>query len=653
MSIAVAYFGWWLTRPEGWGFFGFAWYGRQTSPFAQLQLLGIVGCPLAGLLLGVLHVTAEKRRDLWAFLVHRPHSRTTVFFAKASAGLLLYLIAVGLPVAVGTAQLAVPGRVAAPFYWPMVLPGIADVLTGGVYYLAGLLVTMREARWYGSRVLAIAVAIVCSMFVAAVPYFWAALIVILVAAGILGVAAWGSFLGGGHYAPQPRWAKAALGASLLTGIALVLAIGSSVLMATRGIQHIEWPSYQLTLEGEVVRVQRDWRGQLVKVTDLDGERREDLEQEALERGYWYNLFLRTVGVIIPTEEYGDYPFGPVGYRQARRFYQQVASRGALDTVWVYSFRERLFLAFDADRKVLLGRLGLDGFTAAPARPARRFGADIVTLHAQACLLAFDDVVYELNARARVLERLYATSEGEQVLAITDLRPWEQAALVVVTDRAVRFLSSEGGDLVAMNVEHDLGRYGSLEFGLTAEPPRFYVWYKPSYWLGAEVYEMPRHLIAYGPDGAVQARHELPPGPRRREASTWRDTVVALTVPPVFVVAAFVITPVQPADRPFGAEGGAQMIVLLVLVGLVAVACAVATVVLARRYAWGRVGRWGWAVFNFLVGPAGLLLLWSLRDWPARLPCPACGKKRVVDREHCERCRAAFPQPATDGTEIFE
>jgi hypothetical protein len=654
MSAAAVYFGWLSSRPD-WSarFFGFGWYAGQITPFEQLQALSAVGCALAGLLLGVLHAAAEKRRDLWVFLAHRPHSRTTIFFAKASAGLLLYLGAVSLPLAAVTAWLAVPGRVAAPFYWPMVLPGVADILTGGVYYLAGLLIAMREARWYGSRALAVAVAIICSAVVTTVPEFWIALIAILVAAGILGAAAWGSFLAGGHDAPQPWWARSALGASLLAGIAIVLAFSGTLLMATQGMPEGPWSSYHLTPEGAVMQVVHGRWGQVLEITDLAGQRREDLEQEALKQGYWYTLFLRFVGVIVPDERYRGSPYAPAGYREARRFYQQAALRRADATVWVYSLREQLFVAFDAERKHLVGRLGPDGFTAEPARPPRRFRAGVVALPAQGGLLAFNDVVYELKGRARRIEQLYTASPGEQVLTICDLRPWQHPAIVVVTDRAVRFISPDSGQLVATGVEHDLGRYGVLEFALTEEPPRFYVWYKPSYWLDAEAYEMPSHLIAHDPDGAVLARHELPATPLPRDAPGWRDSVVALTLPLAFVVTAFVVAQGQPVDWPFGPEGGAQMIVLLVLIGLLAAGCAAATVVLARRNAWGRGARWGWTTFNFLVGPAGLLLLWALRDWPARVPCPACGRKRVVDREHCAHCRAAFPPRAPDGTEIFE
>ena len=55
----------------------------------------------------------------------------------------------------------------------------------------------------------------------------------------------------------------------------------------------------------------------------------------------------------------------------------------------------------------------------------------------------------------------------------------------------------------------------------------------------------------------------------------------------------------------------------------------------------------------LFGPAGLLLMLAIQQWPARIPCPACGRPRVVDRERCEHCGAPHAAPAQDGTEIFE
>ena len=85
MSVAAIYIVWLLSSPgRSMRFFGFMFYGWQNAPFDQLQVLSVLGCPLAGLVLGVLHVLPEKRQDLWAFLVHRPNSRTTIFSSSGS-----------------------------------------------------------------------------------------------------------------------------------------------------------------------------------------------------------------------------------------------------------------------------------------------------------------------------------------------------------------------------------------------------------------------------------------------------------------------------------------------------------------------------------------------------------------------------------------
>ena len=638
MSIAAIYFAWDVTRP-----------GRYVPPFERFQQWSVVACPLAGLFLGVLHVLTEKRRDLWAFLVHRPMSRTTIALAKMSAGLVLYFLAVGLPLAAANAWLAMPGHVPAPFYWPMVLPGLADVLTGSVYYLAGLLVGMRDARWYGSRVLAVGVAIICSVIVVLASYFWLALLAIIVAAGVLGVAAWGSFVGGGQYGPQPPAARAALGASLLAGIAILFVIGGMVLAAIAGAAATgpgTRTTYRITRDGEVVRLVRDRWNRAIEITNLDGTHNRPLEREAQESDRWYAMFLGTDTVVIPDESEPD-PNRAHGYRHADTFYRHVGGVG--QTKWLYSFRERLVLAFDLERTVLVGRLGPTEYRAPPESPVQRFGESIVSTWGN--VLVFEDVVYRLKPRERTIATMIAPA-GERVLALTALRSRDHNEFVVVTDRTVRFMTRDGEVLTAADIEHDLVRYGYLQFAATENPQRFFVWYTPSHRPCVEALELPGDLIVYGPNGAVVARHELPAIPRQYSGSTWYDVALGLTVPLAAMGTAFVVTRAL-GESSFDPDGPIRADVVYGVMSLMAIACAVVTMRLARRYAFSRGRRWGWSVFNFFAGPMGLALLWCLRDWPARLPCDACGKKRVTNRDRCEHCDSAFPSPAPDGTEIFE
>jgi hypothetical protein len=86
--------------------------------------------------------------------------------------------------------------------------------------------------------------------------------------------------------------------------------------------------------------------------------------------------------------------------------------------------------------------------------------------------------------------------------------------------------------------------------------------------------------------------------------------------------------------------------------LSAVICAIIAGQVAKRFAFtGHQHRW-WTTAGLLLGPLGVLMLIALRDWPARRKCTSCERLRVVDREFCQRCEAAWDRPTADGTEVF-
>ena len=99
---------------------------------------------LFGAALGFVQVNSEARGDRRALLLHRPVSHSRVFFSKTFVGAGVYLLGVGLPLVWTVAWSATPGHVASPFLWPMVLPRLADILTGRVYDFAGTLAAARE-----------------------------------------------------------------------------------------------------------------------------------------------------------------------------------------------------------------------------------------------------------------------------------------------------------------------------------------------------------------------------------------------------------------------------------------------------------------------------------------------------------------------------
>lgn len=73
---------------------------------------------------------------------------------------------------------------------------------------------------------------------------------------------------------------------------------------------------------------------------------------------------------------------------------------------------------------------------------------------------------------------------------------------------------------------------------------------------------------------------------------------------------------------------------------------------ARKYGFTARARRAWQWVAILLGPAGLVTLWFLRDWPAREACPSCGSRRPVTCDRCPHCGQTVAPPTATGTEIL-
>jgi hypothetical protein len=207
----------------------FAVYGPRPCMNGEFLVLVSVVAALFGGVLGFLQVASESQGDRRALLLHRPMSASRIFMAKAIAGAGIYLAALGFPFAVNAIWTALPGHVAEPFRWPVVIPWLADILSGIVYYFAGMLMAERQGRWYGSRCLGFPAAFLSSLLVWNVPEFWQAIVTILICGGLAAVSAWGSFVTGGAYKPQPLIAKGALAITFLAGLTVLSVEGKFML----------------------------------------------------------------------------------------------------------------------------------------------------------------------------------------------------------------------------------------------------------------------------------------------------------------------------------------------------------------------------------------------------------------------------------------
>ncbi|MEK7855815.1 MAG: hypothetical protein AAB288_06975, partial [Acidobacteriota bacterium] len=187
----------------------------------SLPSIMVIGPAAVGLILGLLQSISESQRDRWAFLIHRPLSPATIFLGKVIAGICLYLF-IASTTFMYHPFLNFFGRLIGDHEGIVLLKlVIADVLTGIVYYFAGILAGFAGGRWYGSRWLGIATAIFCSNLVLAAVELWQALVAIAFFGFILWIAAYGSFLARESRHLMPRWAKICLGTVFFLGIVFI------------------------------------------------------------------------------------------------------------------------------------------------------------------------------------------------------------------------------------------------------------------------------------------------------------------------------------------------------------------------------------------------------------------------------------------------
>jgi hypothetical protein len=645
---------------------------------------------LFGALLGFLQVFFESSGDKRSLLLHRPLSGTQIFLGKVIAGVGLYLLALGIPFACAVVLAATPRHVDEPFSWPMALPWLADSLTGLVYYFAGMLTAQREARWYASRCLALAASLGCSYLVWVLPEFWHALLAILTLGGVVAVAAWGSFLAGGAYAPQPRLAKLALAVTFLVGLSALGFTGKVFAgMWQGGTDYIYW----LDRQGRVLVV-HNHDGRILSITDPDGQIPQDLQGKWLDEHTLKEL--RGPGAVT-----GDRS-GPRtrSYRNPGRFLVEFGndSKPGLEK-WCYvPDRGRLF-GYNKYTKQFVGSFGPGGFCPPNEQPRGRFEGELLSDFSIFYLswaddyLVYADRVEAVDFRKRTVRTLYTPPAGETVLWASRLRHEKPEVKLagVATDRSVHVLDDGGSPVFSAPWAYDRERYYLRSVTRLEEPLRYRVEYAPRWYQELETLEtLPVYVVEYDATGRETVRHTLPA--RTQITGHFLRPLLPLVEPSYRQVwfgaatspaeGAVLVGSTRHLFADFRSSQGKEMWLLLqflaqsttffipgagwnlrvegglvfgyiALMLLSAAVCALVCFLLASRYSFSRARCLGWALCGLLFGPNGLLLMLALQEWAARIPCPSCRQPRLVDRDRCEHCGAAHALPAADGTEIFE
>jgi len=590
----------------------------KTGSFYEISLFSIFNAmsmltASIGLLIGLAQVVFESRGDKWSFLIHRPVRRSTLFWGKAVAGILLYTTAVAIPWLSSLIWLSIPGHVALPFDSRMALPGAADLLCGVVYYFAGLLTGMREARWYASRTLGIGVGIVCSIATYAAGSFW--------------------------------WAVAFIAGLLLTG----------------GGGDSQPPHYTVDSDGSIVRLVFA-EGRIVDIQDQQGRPIEKYRDPAARDGSARGVVERDMGI-----SYFQNGVVPNSFRSTREYFLTLYPDDTDVTIgpvrWYYVTRERLIAAYDNKTAQLIGWLGPDGFTAGSVPPQHRFDHPLLNKNSSIQpLITFEDAVYRLDLGQRHIERIFVPAAGEAVLGAQGANSYEVSGYVsgaragfdsIVTTQRVVLQSHDGTIEMSAPFEPRAVRYDRVAVyrALNAAEMPTFIWYSRNRMDRPE--PASEFVTKFDAANAVVARYELPPL-EMSASMPWSAAPVFLVFP--VTVRAALARPWRGQNQKIDLSSGMsqdQRAVTWLLSGLVSLASAAAIFARCRRYAFASGRKWTWTAIGFILGPFGFLLMRVLLEWPLREKCPACGRMRVVSHEHCEHCSKPFAPPQADGTEVFE
>ncbi|HWB58998.1 MAG TPA: hypothetical protein VG733_05880 [Chthoniobacteraceae bacterium] len=622
-----------------------------------------------GAALGFLQILPEQRRDRWAFLVHRPVPWTTIFWGKVAAGLSLYFTAMLIPWLFLCWWASLPGHVAAPFDWRMSLSGLADILSGCAFYFAGMITSLRQARWLGSKAFALLGAIWTMGAATGAVHFWGACGWIACMTALLALSARGNFMRNGVYTSQPAVARWSLIVVFLLGLCMLFAGTAefSEHITDGGYQYGNRVEYAVSKEGNPIKAYSDG-GRITRVDDADGH---DLQIKPEILANYFNNAPRVQNLTRPGTSmyqpmYGNYDS-----------YIATASEGQ-GTIWFYFRASRQLQAYDHDTRRLTGYLAPDGYHAtADGVPASTFPSEFQEgnygFYYFEPVTIFGSKVY-LTDFAALKVQLLADAGNEADLkgaALLSADAYYGAPVadgfvaVGLKDGITFFKGADGSRQCVVPYEEpyvkESATWSLIRVAMTPDKQHFLVWYQIPPEKIFEVGFKPGYFYRYSIDGALEKKWTLPPLFQAGRPPSWTEHLWAIgsSMASQLYFAGDAWLGKQMGDprqafvwnNDIVRNWGYLQLNWLVSM-ITGIVCAVAAVARGRAYRLSVAEVGCWTVVVLLCGIAGLAVFIAIKEWPARVNCASCSQKRTVELDSCEHCGAGWKKPEPDGTEIF-
>ncbi len=444
------------------------------------------GLPFAivGLAMGLLQTWFETRPDNFAFVVHRPISRLQVFIAKSAAGLLLIYVGLLIPAIYLIVWAATPGNLAMPFQWRSALPLAADILAVTPFYFTGMVLTLRKARWFGTRLLPLGLAAACTVAVRESPQFWQAICFAAAGSAVCALAAWNVFSTAGvdDRAGVPKFA---LGTMIYVG---ALAVGIAIVAIQGAFQNVTvWHDMRVDRAGNVLRV--TWtianKERSCVVADANGKPLPEYEgidpdDKNDDNPNHADQFVRFVSGFIDESraQIGwTYEAEYLGYRTVRPGVVDLRTVAKYGTRFrrncLFDVPERIIEMYDPVTLTLLGTVGPAGYAAADKPPAERFPRAPLNPVVQNSThtLSFPSEVYWMELDQHRVRKIFTATADDPIVAAAELPPQSDPTVVVVTQNRLHVMKPSGEAL--FSAEHDLD-WARYWFSLALLPDNHHV-----------------------------------------------------------------------------------------------------------------------------------------------------------------------------------
>ncbi|MGB7327790.1 MAG: hypothetical protein WBD31_23130 [Rubripirellula sp.] len=651
---------------------------------ASLMLLTSVGFGITAIGLAWLQTLPDMRTDSRSFLLHRPVALMAIFNSKMLAGAVSYFVAVLPPLLITAFRLELLGPEILPVAWTDVLPSIAAAPVAFIMYPAAMWAAYRTARWIGTKTLPMAfsasVVFSCIAMLREIDHRWVPLAFVVMLAIGLGItlrSAWLAF-SDETYLPSEstslgRCIGIAIAATVLVSVIAVFAIESQPRAVERKLITYSLAFDESGTAWELKKRYAD-NSQIVGEESKIERRRVSVNQEPPAAFEPLPEDWKQARSVTLT------PFNEGSWMSAYTLVGDTVShtgsgngvRLLLHDGWLWGYNWNANLAW------IVTPAGI--YSPVETPPAARFEKAVVldsrltnqSGHrslslVQYPILAADDGVYQLDFQKRQIRKIIDAPVDRIAIALPDeddrnhANIWIQSenrltsyAATSTTDQPLDSISDRVINATQSYPLPSLATEKVAEYRVPSRDGRGYALITPI--------ESDQIIMSQPIDG-IRSRINVASAGNEVSASSilsitpssnsYRFSREMFGFPPglwfVAVPASMLMAP-EVSEAQFNAiESQFHYVIFFFMHSLLA---AVLANLLCRNRHVGRGARIAWTLAAVMLGVAILLAIVACHTKPLLETCPACEKKRRVDRDDCQHCAAPWPPLPREGVEVI-